>query len=172
MHLKTSSGKWWPFCLGLNTLRPTQDYCHFTDGIFKCISLNEYVWISLKISQKFAPNVRINDIPSLVQKMACTDQAISHYLNQWWLIYWRIYASLLLSELINWFRLDDANVRQWVESLVFARSASCLCEPIEPLRKKLQWNMSITTTSKIKFITCDLFSNVFWWRLNEPILTC
>ena len=25
----------------------------------------------------------------------------------------------------------------------------------------LQWNLSITTTSKIKFITCDLFSNVF-----------
>ena len=25
----------------------------------------------------------------------------------------------------------------------------------------VQWNLSITTTSKIKFITCDLFSNVF-----------
>ena len=24
-----------------------------------------------------------------------------------------------------------------------------------------QWNLSVTTTSKIKFITCDLFSNVF-----------
>ena len=27
-------------------------------------------------------------------------QATSHYLNQWWLIYWRIYASLGLNELI------------------------------------------------------------------------
>ena len=26
-------------------------------------------------------------------------QATSHYLNQWWLVYWRIYASLSLSEL-------------------------------------------------------------------------
>ena len=26
---------------------------------------------------------------------------------------------------------------------------------------KLQWNLSVTTTSKIKCITCDLFSNVF-----------
>ena len=26
-------------------------------------------------------------------------QATSHYLNQWWLVYWRIYASLGLSEL-------------------------------------------------------------------------
>ena len=36
----------------------------------------------------------------------------------------------------------------------------------------IQWNLSITNTSKIKFITCDLFSNVFWWRLKEPIYTC
>ena len=27
------------------------------------------------------------------------DQATSHYLNQWWLVYWRIYASLGLNEL-------------------------------------------------------------------------
>ena len=26
---------------------------------------------------------------------------------------------------------------------------------------RIQWNLSVTTTSKIKFITCDLFSNVF-----------
>ena len=28
-------------------------------------------------------------------------QATSHYLNQWWLVYWRIYASLGLNELIQ-----------------------------------------------------------------------
>ena len=28
-----------------------------------------------------------------------TDQATSHYLNQWWLVYWCIYASLGLNEL-------------------------------------------------------------------------
>ena len=27
-------------------------------------------------------------------------QATSHYLNQWWLVYWRIYASLGLNELM------------------------------------------------------------------------
>ena len=26
---------------------------------------------------------------------------------------------------------------------------------------ELQWNLSVTTTFLIKFITCDLFSNVF-----------
>ena len=25
----------------------------------------------------------------------------------------------------------------------------------------LQWNQSVATTSKMKYITCDLFSNVF-----------
>ena len=29
-------------------------------------------------------------------------QATSHYLNQWWLVYWRIYASLGLNELKIW----------------------------------------------------------------------
>ena len=30
-------------------------------------------------------------------------QATSHYLNQWWSVYWRIYASLGLNELTHWF---------------------------------------------------------------------
>ena len=53
-----------------NTLRPRQNCHHFADGIAKCIFLNENVWISLTISLKFAPNVRINNIPALVQIMA------------------------------------------------------------------------------------------------------
>ena len=35
------------------------------DNIFKRIFLNENVWISLKISLTFVPNVLINNIPSL-----------------------------------------------------------------------------------------------------------
>ena len=52
-------------------------------------------------------------------------QATSHYLNQWWLIYWRIYASLGLNELshiwsdifdqsfwkINYYRMSAAYTR-------------------------------------------------------------
>ena len=36
---------------------------------FKCIFLNENVWILIKISLKFVPKGRINNIPSLVQIM-------------------------------------------------------------------------------------------------------
>ena len=42
----------------------------FPDDIFKCIFLNEYVWISLKISLKFILKARINNIPALIQIMA------------------------------------------------------------------------------------------------------
>ena len=55
--------------LVFNTLRLRQNGCHFPD-IFKCIFLNENVWISIKISLKFVPNGPINNIPALVQIMA------------------------------------------------------------------------------------------------------
>ena len=54
----------------LNTLRPRQNGRHFADDIFKCIFLYENAQISLKISLKFVPKVRINNIPALVQIMA------------------------------------------------------------------------------------------------------
>ena len=54
----------------LNTLRPKQNGRHFADDIFKCIFLNENVWIPIKISVKFVPKGTINNIPALVQMMA------------------------------------------------------------------------------------------------------
>ena len=54
----------------VNTLGPRQNGRHFADDIFKCIFLNENVWISIKISLKFIPKGPINNIPALVQIMA------------------------------------------------------------------------------------------------------
>ena len=54
----------------VNTLTPRQNGRRFADDIFKCIFLNENARIALKISLKFVPKVRINNIPSLVQIMA------------------------------------------------------------------------------------------------------
>ena len=56
--------------LPLNTLMPKQNCRHLADDIFKCIFLNENVWIFLKISPKFVSKVRIHNIPALVQIMA------------------------------------------------------------------------------------------------------
>ena len=50
----------------LNTLRPRQNWRHFAD-FFKCIFLNNNVWISLKISLEFIPKFRIDNIPALIQ---------------------------------------------------------------------------------------------------------
>ena len=54
-----------------NTLKPRQNGRHFPDDIFKCIFLNENVWISVRISLKCVPRDPINNIPLLVQTMAC-----------------------------------------------------------------------------------------------------
>ena len=54
----------------VNTLRPRQNGRHFPDDIFKCIFLNENIWISIKISLKFVPKGPINNNPALVQIMA------------------------------------------------------------------------------------------------------
>ena len=59
-----------PWLLSFNTLRPRQYGRHFADDIFKCIFLNENIWIPIKISMKVVPKGPVNDIPSLVQIMA------------------------------------------------------------------------------------------------------
>ena len=54
----------------INTLRPRQNGRHFADDTFKCIFLNENVWIPIKTPLKFVPKGPINNIPAMVQIMA------------------------------------------------------------------------------------------------------
>ena len=54
----------------VNSLRPRPNRRHFADDIFKCIFENGNEWISPRISLKFVPKVRINNIPALVMIMA------------------------------------------------------------------------------------------------------
>ena len=106
-----------------NTLRPRRNGQHFAGDIFKPIFFNENVWILIKMSLTFVPKGPIYNIPSLVQIMAWRHpgdkplseqwlgaiQATSHYLNQWWIVYRPIYASLGLNELIAWFLIPVIN---------------------------------------------------------------
>ena len=64
MHICVTQPQW------VNTLRPRQNGRLFADDIFACNSLNENVWISVKISLKFILNGSINNIPAFVQIMA------------------------------------------------------------------------------------------------------
>ena len=54
----------------VNTLRPRRNEQYFADDIFKCIFINENVWISIKISLNFIAKGPINNTPALVQIMA------------------------------------------------------------------------------------------------------
>ena len=54
----------------INTLRQRQNGRHFADDLFKCIFLNENVWIWIEISMKFVPRGQINKIPASVPIMA------------------------------------------------------------------------------------------------------
>ena len=51
-------------------LRPRQNGHHFPDDFFKCIFLNENIWILIKISLKFVSKGPINNISALVYIMA------------------------------------------------------------------------------------------------------
>ena len=73
MRLKTLSGKWRPYCLGLNVL--THWGRDKMAAIFQMIfsnglSGNENVWISIYVSLKFVPRGPINNITTLLQVMA------------------------------------------------------------------------------------------------------
>ena len=54
----------------VNTLRPRQQDCHFSDDIFKRIFLNWNCCIWIQISLTFVPNGPVNNKSALVQVMA------------------------------------------------------------------------------------------------------
>ena len=66
---------WQPICSCSKPLlthwSQIKNVCHFTYDIFIHIFLNENIWISIKISMMFIPKGPINNIPALVQIMAC-----------------------------------------------------------------------------------------------------
>ena len=88
--------KWPPFCR-------RRFQMHF---------FNENIWNSIRSPLKFVPKGPTHNIPGVVQIMAwslgvkltifqywfrkwlCADQTTSHYMNQWWSDYRRIYVSL------------------------------------------------------------------------------
>ena len=55
-------------------------------AIFKCIFLNENIWIVIKISLRFDSDGVINIIPALVQILAWRRQGDKPRLNQWLLV--------------------------------------------------------------------------------------
>ena len=70
-------------------------------AILKCIFLNENVSISIQISLNCAPlGVQLTQFQRWFWWRLGADQATSHYMKQWWIVYCRIYASFGLNEFI------------------------------------------------------------------------
>ena len=83
-----------PWHIDAETRWPTFRRRHFQINFrtWKCMNF-------AKISLKSVPKIRINNTTALVQIMPWRRPGAVHYLNQWWLVYWRIYASLGFTEL-------------------------------------------------------------------------
>ena len=75
IHLKMSSGKWRPFCLGLNVLThwPLGEMCDF-QAHFKKWYFEQLLW-------NWSEQNATDNTSALVQVMACCRQATSHYLS-------------------------------------------------------------------------------------------
>ena len=78
------------------------------------IVLNENVGILIRISLKFVLFLKVKlTIFSFCSDNGLVDQVRSQYLNQWWLFYWQIYASLDFNDL----RINIG--LRYIESMVF-----------------------------------------------------
>ena len=113
-----------------NTLRPGQNGWHFLDNIFKCIFLNENVWIPIKISLKFVPKGPINNIPALVQIMAWRRSGNKPLSEP-------MMVSLLMHLCVT--RPQWVNIRTICYSL---RPENCSYEPLIPVKN---WQSSLSS---------------------------
>ena len=133
VHLGPVSARWtswWPHESGphcINTLRPKQNGHHFPDDIFKCIFLNENIWISIKISLNFVLMDPISNIPAVVQIMAWrrpVDKPLSEPMVA------RLPTHICVS-LPQWVKGDKWPCYQVLHHnlLVQARSVTAICVP-------------------------------------------
>ena len=104
-------------------------------------------------------------------------QATSHYLNQWWLVYWRIYASLGLNEL-SMSVGGDIVAKQFVElqeytekRVLFRRIRKIRPVPLKPFCEQGQFtdilNDTIAHITTLQWLFWKLKSNVWsvWFQL-------
>ena len=76
------------------------------DAISQTIFSGAFSWMRkfefrLKFHWSLFLRVQLTIFQHWFRQWLGADQATSHYLNQWWLFYWRIFASLGLNELIE-----------------------------------------------------------------------
>ena len=83
------------------TLRPRRNFRHFADDIFNTFSWMKMHEFRLRFHWSLFLRFWFTIFQHWFRYWLGAGQMTSHYLKQWWLVYWRIYASLGLSELIR-----------------------------------------------------------------------
>ena len=78
--------------------------------VFQTTFSNAFCWMKmyefrLTFHWILFPRVQLTIFQHWFRQWLGAGQATSHYLNQWWLVYWDIYASLGLNELMNDYKL-------------------------------------------------------------------
>ena len=98
----------------INTSRPRQNARHFPGDIFKCIFMNENVWMSNTRWLKFASKGSSDNDTALVQ---IAYSVPSHYLNQWWLtlvthifVTWSQWVTVFRDQFHEWFFHRNENL--------------------------------------------------------------
>ena len=119
-------------CRGVNTSRLEQIGCHFADDIFKCNSLNEYLYILIQVSLKFVLEGPIDSKSSLFWVMAWCNSwltVLTHWgrdkmaanwqttfsnafswmkMFEFWLnFHWRLFWKVQLTICQHWFWTSD-----------------------------------------------------------------
>ena len=127
---------------------------------FSEISLsNAFSWtkllrISIKISLNFVPKGPINNIPALVQIM-----------NQWWLVYWRIYASLGLNELIP-SQISDYIHYEVCDEITYSFPFKCWVKLlIHTQTSNLQGMWLLIHVNRLKLISASKHPQMLEWSL-------
>ena len=86
--------------LSVNMLRPRQNDHHFPSDNFKYISLNGNLEFRLGFHWDLFTWFELTIFQHWCREWLGADQTTSHYLNQWWLVYWRIYTTFCLNDLL------------------------------------------------------------------------
>ena len=86
----------------INIFRPTQNGRHFPDDIFECIFLNEICKFQLIFHWSLFLRAQLTIFQHWFRLWLGTGQATSHCLNQWWLVYWRLYKTICVWTLGKW----------------------------------------------------------------------
>ena len=78
----------------LNTLRPRQNGHWFQDDKFKCVPWMKIQNCGLRSHRSLCPRDHLTIFQLWFRWLLGAGWATSRYLNQWWLVYWRLFASL------------------------------------------------------------------------------